>query len=270
LASLVFTRRIKTPAGVLFDADSVVLRNVANTAGIVRLDTHAVVVAAGTAMPKTSTGVYQYPLTGAIAGVTYRAHVRVTIGSAVYDSSIDAVAPSAVALPSYLTSAEVRSLAPQVFGAESLTSATDAELDRLSAAASSRIDRSRRYEGRRYDPLQKSEFPRAVGYSQVDSLPLWPGMASSAGRYIWDWDAATSAAVVPVDVKLATLHEMASLRAGERSSRLAAQHDGLASQTTGPASESYRPPTSADGLPLVCFEADALLRQYELVSGEML
>jgi hypothetical protein len=68
-----FAHRI---AGVLTDATSVTLNDDTATYGVRRVDTGAVVVAAGTAFTHDGTGLYSYTLTGLTAGVTYQFSVE--------------------------------------------------------------------------------------------------------------------------------------------------------------------------------------------------
>jgi len=71
--STVTIRETFTIDSVLTDVTSVTLNNSGGTAGVIRNDTSAVVVAAGTAVPKVSTGVYEYTFTepAGETGLTY-------------------------------------------------------------------------------------------------------------------------------------------------------------------------------------------------------
>jgi len=76
------TLRVQTKiAGVLADVTSVTLANAATGAtwGVRRTDTGAVVVAAGTAVPRMSTGVYEYEYTDT-PGVPYEYRMAVVYG----------------------------------------------------------------------------------------------------------------------------------------------------------------------------------------------
>lgn len=77
--------------GVLTDATSVKLRDSGNTYGIKRNDTDAVVVAAGTDVPKLSTGIYEYELTEPAAGLTYTAWFEIIYNGATYRFEEDIV-----------------------------------------------------------------------------------------------------------------------------------------------------------------------------------
>jgi hypothetical protein len=83
---------------------------------------------------------------------------------------------------------------------------------------------------------------------------------------VWDIDAAGNV-VVPMNVKLATMHQAESLLVGNRSERLQAIADGLASQGVGTLQESY----FQGAEPAAIVEpAMRLLARYRLRTGELL
>jgi hypothetical protein len=251
----------------LTDADSVTL-----PAGVARADTGEVVVPAGTALTRVSTGVYQHTFT-AVAGVTYTYTLVTTLGDDSYSKDDSITAPEETA--AYLDVTGGDALA-STFPAATLASYTAASSASKAAAlllASIDID-SMRYQGRKYDPdgtvtgtVQEREFPRisadhgryAAGYE-----------ATGIGTYgqVWDWDTETSTAVVPDQVKLACLYQADSILKGDRDERLAAIHDGVAGQATGSQNESYR--ADAREARALCRRAWALMEKYRLEGGQLL
>jgi hypothetical protein len=181
--------------------------------------------------------------------------------------------------PSYLTVSEAASLAatlPTAQTAAFLALSADAQAAALSAATAD-VDAAGPYQGRRYDPNQTLEFPR-VPYSEAADLvrtghpsmhPAMPSMVGGAVATVWDWDDTTKTAVVPRAVKVAVLHQAESIAANVRQGRLEARHDGLASQSVGSLSESYRD-VPITGLGSLCFRAANLLNRYRAKSGRLL
>jgi hypothetical protein len=70
--------------GVLTDATSVVLSDAGATYGVRRLDTMAVVVAAGTAFTHDATGIYTYTFTDPAPGLTYQYSRSVVLDGVTY------------------------------------------------------------------------------------------------------------------------------------------------------------------------------------------
>lgn len=97
--------------GVLTDPTSIVLSDSGATYGVQRTDTDALVVAAGTAMVKTSTGVYAYTFSDPAYGLTYRYSIKAVYdGETFYTSGTVDGAASAI---SELTSS-IYDLVPQI------------------------------------------------------------------------------------------------------------------------------------------------------------
>src|SRR5215204_3917408 len=136
------------------------------------------------------------------------------------------ISPSA---GSYLEVAEADELASTFPGLAAWTAATQAAKGAALNQASADVDGAMPYQGRAYEESQSRQFPR-VAY---ESASLAPGDAATAtagaapGRVVWDWDFATNQAVVPLDVKLAVLHQADAILAGTREPRIALQHDGV-------------------------------------------
>ena len=83
-------------------------------------------------------------------------------------------------------------------------------------------------------------------------------------KLIWDGDNATNTAVVPSQVKLATLHQADSILAGDRKAAAEAISKGISAQSTGSVSVTYR----ADARPdLLAVRARLIMEKYLLVSG---
>jgi hypothetical protein len=152
------------------------------------------------------------------------------------------------------------------------------DADKLGALvdATSRIDSAMRYQGQKYFPAvtgeaQTLEFPRlARSGGSLPNVVANAFPAATLASEVYDWDADNNTAMVPRNVKLATLHEANSILDGQRAGTQAAQHDGLASQSIGSASESYRAPVNAtSGAAVLCFDANTLMQKYRLRSGGM-
>ena len=170
----------------------------------------------------------------------------------------------------YLTVSEADALAASVLGLLQWSGSTAAEKANALDAATKTIDAALRYQGRKYDSAQTLQFPR-VAYDTGDSAGA---SSNGAAELVWDWDAATSAAVVPAAVKQACLVEADEILQdvkgkSPRWRRLDEQHQGVTFDLTGSAAEAYRkgiPPAGRSGL---CRRAYDLLAPYRLVSGRM-
>ncbi len=201
-----------------------------------------------------------------------------------------AAAPATPTLPMYpATLAEALDIAgamPAKDVAALLTADSAAQLAAL-AAATSDIDVAMRYQGRKYAEVigyqsavigaaQVLEFPRYIGVIgnqwSVNGGPFaggpFPGGLSTINYQpstnIWDWDPATSTAIVPEAVKRACVYQAASRLAARRDARLDARHDGVVNQGGGGLQEAY------DGeIRVLCRVADQIMQRYRLRSGEM-
>lgn len=176
-------------------------------------------------------------------------------------------------MSSYLTSSAADAIALTL--PPTLLSAYNAALDAAKTTAlelaSYRIDNAYRWQGRKYDPTQALEFPR-VAY-ESSSSPNWPGLSLSSNVMadtVWDWDTDASEAIVPAAILRAVCFEADSILASDRNRLAQAIHDGLASQSVGGMSESYRGDFGPNGLPVLCRDADVLVRKYTLRSGRIL
>lgn len=87
-----------TVDGVATDVTSCVLSNSAATAGVIRTDTDAVVVADGTAMTKISTGQYSYSFDEPASGLTYEVYFEWIFGGETYRETQTYVASDTEAL----------------------------------------------------------------------------------------------------------------------------------------------------------------------------
>lgn len=85
-----------------------------------------------------------------------------------------------------------------------------------------------------------------------------------------DWDATTSTAVTPLNVKLAVLHQADAILVGAREPRLAAQHDGVVYELTGTVAESYKRTTGPGVATGLARRAWMLMRAYRLRGGRMI
>jgi len=170
----------------------------------------------------------------------------------------------------YLTVAEADAMTTSVLGLLEYPGAGAAERAAALDAATRLIDTALRYQGRKYDPAQVLQFPRvAYDDGRAEAYAFVPG---GAAEVVWDWDAATSAAVIPEAVKRACLIEADEILqdvAGksQRWRRLDEQHQGVTFDLTSSAAEAYRkgvPPAGRSGLSRRAYE---LLATYRLASG---
>jgi hypothetical protein len=163
----------------------------------------------------------------------------------------------------YLTVSEADALAPSLLALLQWSASTTDEKTAALAAATRLIDAGLRYQGRKYDSAQSLQFPRAACDDDA-----------GAAETVWDWDPATSAAVIPTAVKLASLIEADEILQdvkgkSQRWRRLDEQHQGVTFDMTSGAAEAYRkgvPPAGRSGLSRRAYE---LLAPYRLVSGRL-
>jgi len=185
----------------------------------------------------------------------------------------------------YLVPATVRAMAAPLTwmpGIAGVLAQSDVVLTGLALEASRDIDVANRYQGQKYNEdikVQPRQFPRvpfgpprpfpaAASYVPVGPYPLVPGVI------IWDWDRTANggngAAVVPTNVQLATLYQMAWLMQPKYAKRIEAIRSGLTGVRTGSAEENYRAGASNageighDGLGA---RAAAIMKQYLLTTG---
>jgi hypothetical protein len=178
---------------------------------------------------------------------------------------------TATPLPSeglrYLDVPEADDLAGVLPGLAAFRAADDAEKAAALDEATKDIDSAMPYQGRKLDTAQLLEFPRLIdeplrATSNARSTTVDPTL-------VWDWDDDADAAVVPEDVRRATLYQADSILAGEREARIAAQHDGVVYELTGGLAESYKS-TAGPGVPTgLCRRAWLLMRRYRLRSGRL-
>ena len=163
----------------------------------------------------------------------------------------------------YLTVSEADALAAATLGLLQWPAATSTEKANALDAASRLIDGALRYQGRRYDTAQALEFPRLAHEG-----------GDRAAEVVWDWDATTSAAVIPPAVKQACLIEadeiLQDLKGkSQRWRRLDEQHQGVTFDLTGSTAEAYRKGTAAAGRTGLSRRAYELLARYRVAAGRM-
>ena len=168
----------------------------------------------------------------------------------------------------YLTVAEADALAPSLLALVQWSAATSTEKANALDAATRLIDGGLRYQGRKYDPAQTLQFPR-VAHDDGGAA------TGAAAELIWDWDATTSAAVIPPAVKMACLIEADEILQdvkgkSQRWRRLDEQHQGVTFDLTGAAAEAYRKGVPAAGKSGLSRRAYELLAPYRVVSGRVL
>ena len=138
--------------------------------------------------------------------------------------------------------------------------------------ASADLDTAMRYQGRKYDPEQALEFPR-VAYETPVASRYGSAIATSVPDTIWDWDADADEAVVPAAVKMACLLQAESILSGNLERIYEAMASGLASQSVGGMSESYRTPAELEAMGLTAGlnpRAAKIMDQYALRQGKLL
>ena len=166
----------------------------------------------------------------------------------------------------YLTVTEADALAASTVGLVQWATATSTQKTNALDAATQLIDGALRYQGRRYDSAQTLQFPR-VAYDAGSA-------AAGAAELVWDWDAVTSAAVIPPAVKRACLVEADEILqdlAGksQRWRRLDEQHQGVTFDLAASAAEAYRKGVPAAGRTGLSRRAYELLAPYRVVSGRL-
>lgn len=264
--------------GVLTDVTSVVLRDAADTFGVRRTDTLAVVVASGTALERVSQGVYEYTFADPAAGLTYNYWVEIVYGGQTYRFEKNQSAAGAADAASYLTLDEADELAAVLPLLAKYKAATSDARGAAMILATMDVDAGGPWQGCRYDrtSAQVLEFPRIPYPSSCASGGSWINAASSVGgAQVWDWDDDASAAVVPLKVKQAVLFQADAILDGRLARALEDQSLGVASKSVGSLSVSYRDPAAiaaalGGGLGTLTQRAAALMRMYRLKQGQLL
>jgi hypothetical protein len=167
--------------------------------------------------------------------------------------------PIPVAGIRYLDVAEADDLAALLPGLAAYRAADDAAKAAALDEATADVDAAMPYQGRKRDPAQPREFPRA------DDGPAGPGSGLDSGTS----GVAGGPAVVPDDVLRATLYQADAILAGAREPRLSAQHDGVVYELTGQLAESYKATPGAGLRTGLCRRAWVLARKYRLRSGRL-
>lgn len=272
--NLILSAIIKKTDGRLINADATpLLCDPTNSFGVRRVDTGDVVVAADMAMTQQSTGVYTYTLSSAVAGVKYEYWPKPIVGGVPYQIQkfITALDPES---ETYLSTDEASTILTSL---PRLASAKRATSDVLAAAllmATIDIDAAGPYQGHRFWPRQKLEFPRMAYPGPGAALPpiplyldpfFWPEFFS--GMIVWDWSDDLCRAHVPFKVKLATLIQADSVIAGDRDQRIQDIQDGLTQQDAGGVMEQYRQDANPSRL---CDRARRIMDYYVLRQGKLL
>lgn len=138
--------------------------------------------------------------------------------------------------------------------------------------ASRDVDNARKYQGRRYDPInQVNEFPR-VAYETLSqfsqnfqTLPVIPG----GGNVVWDYDNTAKAPVVPADVLAAVIYQ-ADFIGGGGDEDVDSQFSGIREKRTGDLGVSYGSVPSAGSQTGLCRRSYQLTLRFALSSGRML
>jgi hypothetical protein len=264
--------------GVLTDVTSVWLRdaNPGGTWGVKRLDTDATVLPP-TQFERLSAGTYRVRFADPAPGLVYRYYEEITeADGTVHRNEKQRSGTGAPLSRSYLLSGDADAAAillPSNMLPAWLSPATTADAKaRALEQATADVDAAGPYQGRRYDTTgaQVLEFPR-VPYESPGPYgrQLVYGATGRTGvaDQVWDWDDATKTAVVPLNVKRAVVYQADAILAGVRGPALDAQQLGIASQSVGSMSKSYRDLRQGGGLPVLCRPAEQLMRKYLLKTG---
>jgi hypothetical protein len=155
-------------------------------------------------------------------------------------------------------------------GLASLVAATNQDRQAALVAASDDID-ALPLQGSKLAADQEREFPRVdggpsawpAGSTRAAGYGAWPG---GGGGVVWDLDAEGNA-IVPRQVLVAAVAQADSLLAGDRSGRIQAIRDQLASQSIGSASESYRSDADPESISPLVERAERLMGRYRLRTG---
>lgn len=263
--------------GVLTDVTSCVLRDPTAAFGVRRTDTSAVVVAAGTALVKVATGVYEYSFEDPAAGLTYNYWVEFVYGGETHRFEKNLSAPVVDEASVYLTLSAAATIAASLPGLPKWKAAADADRQAALILATWDLDAGGPWQGRKYaGSEQVLEFPR-VAYEDAPAMqPAVSLVSPLVASTVWDWDADAQQAIVPADVQRACLYQSEAILAGSLDRALDDQALGIASQSAGSISVSYRDPAaiaaalgggSTGGL---CRRAAMLMAKYRLRSGRIL
>jgi hypothetical protein len=155
----------------------------------------------------------------------------------------------------------------RLLGLSSLVAATAALRQPAVDLASIDVDNAGPFQGRKYALGNQGSSGTDEAAYQEREFPRVP-----YGGFYWDWSDEKDAAVVPDMVLIATLLQADNIVAGQRDQRLQAIADGLASQSVGSLSESYRDVPAAMGQEAqrLCARAAEIMARYRLRTGRML
>ena len=261
---------------------AVTLSDPAAAYGVERLDTGAVVVAAGTAMTYVSPGVYAYTFTDPAPALQYRAYVAWTYrGITSYQEVLKTGGGDL--LPRYLQTTDAAALAPSLLPLPAFAAATTTQQSAALTAASADIDRAMRYQGRKLHRLQQLEFPRLPYFERFGAFgDLWPQdwpddwwadcpFSDGWTDVIWDFDPVSKTIIVPLKVQQACLYQANDILDGSRAATIEKLAMGLSGQSIGTAHESYDAKLGrAAAVSGLCRRAQSLMQFYELRTGQML
>jgi hypothetical protein len=152
-----------------------------------------------------------------------------------------------------LTLARAQALIAELPDVPRTAALDDAALTARLAICSRRVNTAHRWQGRKYDctpGAQIWEFPRVPRIGEV-----------------WDWDADTDAAIIPLDVELAVIYEIESHEDGSMARVLGKIASGISAQSTGGIRVTYNTAMYADGRPRLCPRAEGLVSRFRLTSG---
>lgn len=178
-----------------------------------------------------------------------------------------------VCFPPTRSLARALALAGQMLNLSAFNAAAPLQQQMALLQASTEIDRGCRWQGRKFDPRQKLEFPR-IPYD--DGFPAtweWQWFDTyfggiGAGDCVWDWNHAEKKPCVPLPVLQAVIVQADSILRGDREDRVNAIHDGVRGQSSGPVREDYDSRAMGVVTPL-CHRAWHLVERYKLVSGRL-
>lgn len=270
--------------GVLRDVTPIVLRDPTGAFGVKRTDTDAVVVAAGTALTRISTGVYEYVFTDPAPALTYDYWVEFVYNGDTFRYERISQGGVDAASNSYCTLTEGDAIAATMpaIVVKSYVAGDAAGRTAALVMGTSDIDAAGPYQGRKYDlwTPQVLQFPRvpyesAAAASGYGFATLGQWFASPyCGVQVWDYDPVAKAAIVPTNVKRACVLQANAILDGKLYKALDDMALGVASRQAGSVSVSYRDPAQLiallGGMGSLCRPAGNLMKFYQIRQGRIL
>jgi hypothetical protein len=222
---------------------------------LLTLTLNGVSVTLSPALPQAFTAVDANSWAFAFAGTpgaTYAFTYRLTWDDEETDDLSGTIVASGAAGDAYLSVAEADTLAATLPALAQWPAASSGDKAKALQLATIEIDVAMPYQGERYDTAQLLEFPRRDG------------------ARIIDWDSEANQAVVPPNVKLATLLQAEEVLTSGRLDRLSKVHQGIVYDQTAGMAESFKGGGEAGLRTMLSIRAYQIMRRYALRSGRLL